>query len=204
MSFAIHKQVHPPTGVDHAVAAYFTHPVGDEGPPNLVVTQANHLTIFAIRREASASATTTGADDTAAANAAVTAAALAAVRSPEGGAGGGAAAAGGEAWVSLEVVAEFDLHGTVGSIAVLRRRFGAPRNQRDALLIAVRESKLSVVEFDPATMSLVNSSLHSWVGAPPPRTRDIITCRHHRTEFNSIKITEGEGEGDGDGLNCGS
>ena len=55
-------------------------------------------------------------------------------------------------------------HGTIGSIAVLRRRFGAPRNQRDALLIAVRESKLSVVEFDPAALCLVNSSLHSWWG----------------------------------------
>ena len=64
--------------------------------------------------------------------------------------------------MSLEVVAEFDLHGAVGSIAVLRRRFGAPRSQRDALMIAVRESKLSVVEFDPATLSLVSSSLHSW------------------------------------------
>ena len=59
-------------------------------------------------------------------------------------------------------MAEFDLHGTVGSIAVLRRRFGAPRNQRDALLIAIRECKLSVVEFDPATLSIVSSSLHSW------------------------------------------
>jgi len=64
--------------------------------------------------------------------------------------------------VSLEVVAEFDLHGTVGSLCALRRRFGAPRNRRDALLVAVRESKLSVVEFDPATQTLVNSSLHSW------------------------------------------
>ena len=54
MSFAIHKQVHPPTGVDHAVAAYFTHPIGDGGPPNLVVMQANHLTVFAIRRDPSA------------------------------------------------------------------------------------------------------------------------------------------------------
>ena len=51
MSYAMHKQVHPPTGVDHACAAYFTHPIGDGGPPNLVVTQANHLTVFAIRRE---------------------------------------------------------------------------------------------------------------------------------------------------------
>ena len=53
MSYAMHKQVHPPTGVDHACAAYFTHPIGDGGPPNLIVTQANHLTVFAIRRESS-------------------------------------------------------------------------------------------------------------------------------------------------------
>lgn len=160
MSFAIHKQVHPPTGVDHAVAAYFTHPIGDGGPPNLVVAQANHLTIFAIRREREAG----GGDD----NASMAAAAVAAVKSPGGAHGtnavanGASANSGGNQEVSLEVVAEFDLQGTVGSIAVLRRRFGAPRNQRDALLIAVRESKLSVVEFDPATLSLVHSSLHSW------------------------------------------
>ena len=141
MSYAMHKQVHPPTGVDHACAAYFTHPIGDGGPPNLVVTQANHLTVFAIRRKGSpvsndalgaravASATGSDHDDTE---------------------------------VSLEVVCEFDLHGTVGSLCALRRRFGAPRNQRDALLIAVRESKLSVVEFDPSTQTLVNSSLHGW------------------------------------------
>ncbi|ACO62465.1 predicted protein [Micromonas commoda] len=130
MSFAIHKQVHPPTGVDHAVAAYFTHPIGDGGPPNLVVMQANHLTVFAIRRDPSADAS-------------------------------GDAALGAKA-MSLEVVAEFDLNGTVGSIAVMRRRSGAPRNQRDALLIAVRESKLSVIEWDPSEMTVVPSSLHSW------------------------------------------
>jgi hypothetical protein len=65
----------------------------------------------------------------------------------------------------------------VGSIAVLRRRFGAPRNQRDALLIAVRESKLSVVEFDPATLSLVNSSLHSWETAVRARLTTYIWRR---------------------------
>ena len=169
MSFAMHKQVHPPTGVDHACAAYFTHPIGDGAPPNLVVTQANHLTVFAIRRESSAA----GLSDAALGAAAV-------ARAKAGGGGGetrASAGPGGEAGtgahaaasdptedeaVSLEVVAEFDLHGAVGSIAVLRRRFGAPRSQRDALMIAVRESKLSVVEFDPATLSLVSSSLHSW------------------------------------------
>ena len=159
MSFAMHKQVHPPTGVDHACAAYFTHPIGDGGPPNLVVTQANHLTVFAIRRES-------GRDDATLA--------AAAVAHAKGGApwgkgekaaadadAGATAASARDEQVSLEVVAEFDLHGTVGSIAVLRRRFGAPRNQRDALLIAIRECKLSVVEFDPATLSIVSSSLHS-------------------------------------------
>ena len=160
MSFAMHKQVHPPTGVDHACAAYFTHPIGDGGPPNLVVTQANHLTVFAIRRES-------GRD-----NATLAAAAVAQAKggapwgkgekaAADADAGATAASARNEQ-VSLEVVAEFDLHGTVGSIAVLRRRFGAPRNQRDALLIAIRECKLSVVEFDPATLSIVSSSLHSW------------------------------------------
>ena len=145
MSFAMHKQVHPPTGVDHACAAYFTHPIGDGGPPNLVVTQANHLTVFAIRRES-------GRDDATLAAAAVAQAKGGAPwgkgekAAADADAGATAASARNEQ-VSLEVVAEFDLHGTVGSIAVLRRRFGAPRNQRDALLIAIRECKLSVVEF---------------------------------------------------------
>ena len=147
MSYAMHKQVHPPTGVDHACAAYFTHPIGDGGPPNLIVTQANHLTVFAIRRESStATDAQLGARAVAQAKQAANADAI----------------VGADVEVSLEVVAEFDLQGTVGSLCALRRRFGAPRNQRDALCIAVRENKLSVVEFDPATQSLVNSSLHSW------------------------------------------
>ena len=147
MSYAIHKQVHPPTGVDHAVAAYFTRPIGDGGPPDLVVTQANRLTVYAVRYD-------------------------------DGGgqSGGGVGGDGGGPQPSLEVAAEFDLHGTVGSIAVLRRRFGAPRNQRDALLLAIRENKLSVVEFDPGSLGILTSSLHSWevpggTGAVPSALR---------------------------------
>ena len=129
-------------------------------PSNLIVTQANHLTVFAIRRESS-TATDAQLGARAVARAKQTASADAGV--------------GADVEVSLEVVAEFDLHGTVGSLCALRRRFGAPRNQRDALCVAVRENKLSVVEFDPATQSLVNSSLHSWetptgAGACPART----------------------------------
>ena len=165
MSFAIHKQVHPPTGVDHACAAYFTHPIGSGAPPNLVVLQANRLTIYAIRRDGDARDNPSG-NATKEADDAAIAASLVADAISGAGATASATIDADDAEVSLEVVAEFDLNGTVGSIATLRRRFGAPREQRDALLLAVRESKLSVVEFDPSTLSLVCSSLHSWETPP--------------------------------------
>ena len=104
--------------MDHACAAYFTHPIGDGGPPNLIVTQANHLTVFAIRRESST-----------ATDAQLGARAVAQAKQ----AANADASVGADVEVSLEVVAEFDLQGTVGSLCALRRRFGAPRNQRDAL-----------------------------------------------------------------------
>ena len=175
MSYAMHKQVHPPTGVDHACAAYFTHPIGDGGPPNLIVTQANHLTVFAIRRESS-TATDAQLGARAVARAKQTASADAGV--------------GADVEVSLEVVAEFDLHGTVGSLCALRRRFGAPRNQRDALCVAVRENKLSVVEFDPATQSLVNSSLHSW---ETPTGAGGVPSAHRVAPLPPLAVADPEG-----------
>ena len=120
MSHVVHREVHPPTGVDHACAAYFTRPVGDGGDPNVIVVSANRVTIYAVNR-------TTDAE-------------------------------------TLDVVCEFDAQGPIGSIAVLRRRFGAPRNQRDGLLIAIREHKLSVVEYDALTGGVRASSLHSFEG----------------------------------------
>ena len=214
MSFAIHKQVHPPTGVDHAVAAYFTHPIGDGGPPNLVVMQANHLTVFAIRRDPSADAS---------GDAALGAKAVAMAKKKK------AASADGDddddesddSQMSLEVVAEFDLNGTVGSIAVMRRRSGAPRNQRDALLIAVRESKLSVIEWDPSEMTVVPSSLHSWetpvgtggvpsalrvaplpplaIADPEGRCAAVLLRAEGRSRLALCPAVDADGDGDGDG-----
>ena len=120
MSHAVHREAHPPTGVDHAVSAYFTRPVGDGGDPNLIVCSANRVTVYAVRRDGEREAET------------------------------------------LDVCGEFDAQGAIGSISVLRRRFGAPRNQRDALLIAIRERKLSVVEYDAATGEVCCSSMHSF------------------------------------------
>ena len=139
MSHAVHREVHPPTGVDHAVSAYFTRPVGDGGDPNLIVVSANRVTVYAVRREGRKDADDGAKDEE-----------------------------------TLEVVTEFDAQGAIGSIAVLRRRFGAPRNQRDALLVAIREQKLSVVEYDPSTGDVCVSSMHSFESAigcnPVPST----------------------------------
>lgn len=66
----------------------------------------------------------------------------------------------------LRCEASFTLHGGVESMAVLRRRSGAPRSQRDALLLTSREAKLSVVEWEPASRGLRTSSLHRWEGRP--------------------------------------
>ena len=104
--------------MDHAVAAYFTHPIGDGGPPNLVVMQANHLTVFAIRRDPSADPS---------GDAALSAKAVALAkkkRKTDGGDGDDDEDESDDTQVSLEVVAEFDLNGTVGSIAVMRRLSG--------------------------------------------------------------------------------
>lgn len=141
MSHAVHREVHPPTGVDHAVSAYFTRPVGDGGDPNLIVVSANRVTVYAVRRERNRNdADSNGANEE----------------------------------ETLEVVTEFDAQGAIGSIAVLRRRFGAPRNQRDALLVAIREQKLSVVEYDLSTGDVCVSSMHSFESAigcnPVPST----------------------------------
>jgi cleavage and polyadenylation specificity factor subunit 1 len=65
---------------------------------------------------------------------------------------------------TLRSEATFTLHGVIESLAVLRRRSGAPRSQRDALLITSREAKLSVVEWDPPSRGLRTSSLHRWEG----------------------------------------
>lgn len=81
--------------------------------------------------------------------------------------GGERAPGGGDAPPCLQLDATFSLPGRVESAAVLRRRSGAPRTQRDALLLTTREAKLSVVRWDPSTRQLAASSLHSWEGHTP-------------------------------------
>jgi hypothetical protein len=65
---------------------------------------------------------------------------------------------------ALQCDASISLHAEVESLAVLRRHSGGPKTQRDALLVATREAKLSVLEWDPRTRGLRTTSLHRWEG----------------------------------------
>ena len=76
----------------------------------------------------------------------------------------GAVSDGGSLGAGLHCEYSVALHADVESLAVLRRRSGAPKSQRDGLLVATREAKLSVVEWDPASRGVRTTSLHRWEG----------------------------------------
>lgn len=64
--------------------------------------------------------------------------------------------------VKLEQIARQRLFGVVESLAVLRGKAG--RSGRDAILLAFRDAKLSVLQWDPAIYDLAPSSLHYFEG----------------------------------------
>ncbi|EFJ51734.1 hypothetical protein VOLCADRAFT_87503 [Volvox carteri f. nagariensis] len=156
---------YPTTGVTLCEAAYFTHPrsapsstsaavaAAAAGPdsssggggalqqPNLIVVRTNRLEVHSLRSSAVAT------------NAAAATATAAATASAAVGSGG----------ARLELVVSYHLHGVVESLAVLS---GGSSSRRDALLLAFREGKLSVVEWNPRTHSLRTSSLHYFEGDP--------------------------------------
>lgn len=75
---------------------------------------------------------------------------------------GGAMAGVSSAW--LELVCHHRLHGNVESMAVLSHRRDDGRKRRDAIILAFREAKFSVLEFDDSTHSLHTSSMHYFEG----------------------------------------
>ena len=64
--------------------------------------------------------------------------------------------------VKLELLTQQRLFGVVESLAVLRSRGG--RSGRDAILLAFRDAKLSVLQWDAATSDVAPSSLHYFEG----------------------------------------
>eukprot|EP00898_Chlorokybus_atmophyticus_P006401 jgi/Chlat1/6762/Chrsp50S06459 len=67
-----------------------------------------------------------------------------------------------KAW--LELAASFPLHGTVESLAVLPKQPDNERQKRDAIMLALRDAKVSVLEWDDDIRALRCSSMHCYEG----------------------------------------
>ncbi|KAG6554300.1 hypothetical protein Mapa_004216 [Marchantia paleacea] len=178
MSYAAFKMVHAPTGVETCASAFLTHcPVGAEGEvvsqdvrsqyarlhgveeggppavvsslPNLVISKANVLEVYFIRCQEDHERSNGDA-----------AVPISAIGQPgrRGGNMDGISAA----W--LELVCHYRLHGNVESMAVLSHRQDEGRRRRDAIILAFRDAKISVLEFDDSTHNLRTSSLHYFEG----------------------------------------
>lgn len=174
MSYAAYKLSHAPTGVENSCSAFLTHSAGssaqtpgipitlDDGVllqnggskspplpnlPNLIISKGNVLEVYRVRVEEAdpKSSKATGGS-----------------APPSAARRGGAMAGISSAW--LELVCHHRLHGNVESMTVLHHGRDDGRKRRDAIILAFREAKLSVLEFDDSTHSLRTSSMHYFEG----------------------------------------
>ena len=162
MSYAAYKMMHYPTGIETCGSGFITQsradftsripPITstdgldadwparrhDLGPiPNLVVTAANVLELYIVRVQEEASATATRDSS-----------ARASVEPMRGGLMDGLAGA------SLELVCHYRLHANVESMAVLAVGGGDGSRRRDSIILAFRDAKISVLEFDDSIHGL--------------------------------------------------
>ncbi|KAL6123334.1 hypothetical protein ACLB2K_075856 [Fragaria x ananassa] len=166
MSYAAHKMMHWPTGIENCAAGFITHsradfvprispiqtddldsdwptPRREIGPvPDLVVTAANVLEVYVVRVQE---------QDTARGSRAYG-------ESKRGGLMDGVAGA------SLELVCHYRLHGNVMSMAVLSSGGGDGSKRRDAIILTFEDAKISVLEFDDSIHGLRTSSMHCFEG----------------------------------------
>ncbi|GLI63467.1 hypothetical protein VaNZ11_006441, partial [Volvox africanus] len=126
--------------------------------PNLIIVRINRLEVYNLRSSAvGGPAAGTGAG---AASAGVSSTVGAATVAGSGAGNLGGGLCGG---ARLELVSSYHLHGVVESMAVLS---GGQPGRRDALLLAFREGKLSVIEWDPRVHTLRTSSMHYFEADP--------------------------------------
>ncbi|PRQ59892.1 putative cleavage/polyadenylation specificity factor, A subunit [Rosa chinensis] len=167
MSYAAHKMMHWPTGIENCASGFITHSRADFVPrippiqtddlesdwpaarreigpvPNLVVTAANVLELYVVR-----------------------------VQEQDGGARGSRASGeskrgglmDGVAGASLELVCHYRLHGNVMTMAVLSSGGGDGSKRRDAIILTFEDAKISVLEFDDSIHGLRTSSMHCFEG----------------------------------------
>lgn len=171
MSYAAYKLMHPPTGIDNCASGFITHspadfasrilPVQTEdidpvwpstptpgvGPiPNLIVTAANVLEVYAVRVQEDGNGTNKDPGTVA--------------QPQRGGVMAGLSGA------SLELVCSYRLHGNVESVGVLcsgseDRTSG---RRRDSIILSFQDAKISILEFDDSVYGLRTSSMHCFEG----------------------------------------
>ncbi|CAN1842644.1 Cleavage and polyadenylation specificity factor subunit 1 [Linum perenne] len=164
MSFAACKMMHWPTGIECCDSGFITHCRADSAPqispmqtdeldsewpsdgrnnigaiPNLVVTAGNVLELYVVRVQHEGSSR----------------------NSPESKRGG---IVDGISGASLELVCHYRLHGNVESMAVLSTDGGDGSRRRDAIVLAFKDAKISVLEFDDSIHGLRTSSMHCFEG----------------------------------------
>ena len=146
-----YTEIAPPTAVSHAVhLPFLAHKAN-----NLVVAKNALLQVFEIKSTVTEVAPRDGASENATANLDTEAADVPLQRT--------------EHTAKLVLVAEFPLAGTVVSLARIKAL--GTKSRGEALLVACRDAKLSLVEWDPETFGLNTISLHYYekpdlMGAP--------------------------------------
>ena len=138
-----------PTAVTHSLSLPFLSPSAN----NLVVAKTNLLQIFSLKSIVTNTGNTTGPSDSAT---------LQRNRLPT---------------TKLVLVAQYELSGTVTSLArvkIIRSKSGG-----EALLVALRDAKLSLIEWDPERYSVSTISIHYYEREdilPSPWEPDLSDC----------------------------
>ncbi|OEL36614.1 putative cleavage and polyadenylation specificity factor subunit 1 [Dichanthelium oligosanthes] len=169
MSYAAHKTMHWPTGIDHCAAGFITHSPAEaaaafsspapttsgSGPDGDVDSMAAR----APRRVGPTPNLVVAAANVLEVYAVRTDAAAGAVE------GGTSSSAGtvldGITGARLELVCHYRLHGNVESMAVLS---DGTENRRDSIALAFKDAKIACLEFDDSTYGLRTSSMHCFEG----------------------------------------
>lgn len=164
MSYAAYKMMHWPTTIDTCVSGFVTHSRSESahlpqlhtddldsdwpsrrrhgggiGPtPNLIVASGNVLELYVVRVQEEG-ARSSG-------------------ELKRGGVMDGVAGA------SLELVCHYRLHGNVESMGVLSVEGGDDSRRRDSIILAFKDAKISVLEFDDSIHGLRTSSMHCFEG----------------------------------------
>jgi cleavage and polyadenylation specificity factor subunit 1 len=145
----VYTELAPPTAVSHALSLPFTSARAN----NLVVAKNSLLQVFELKSTVTDISLGAGADaDNAAANFDTEAADVPLQRT--------------ENTAKLVLVGEFPLAGTVISLARIKAL--NTRSKGEALLVACRDAKLSLVQWDPETYNLHTISIHFYENPDVP------------------------------------